>query len=388
MCQFFAEEVVEGVLLVDASNAFNTINRQAALHNIQLICPPLSQILVNTYRAPVRCIFSGDGEIISSEGTTQGDPLAMAMYALAVKPLICKLKTDVPKVKQVWYADDATGAGSWDDLRVFWDNLQQHGTGYGYHPNAIKTHLIEYADKASVLFAGTGVNVTAEGKRRLGAAIGSRSHTEDYVTVKVTKWCDEINQLANVAKTQPHAAYCAYTHGLSSRWTFLSRTIPDIADLLQPLEDAIQQNLIPAITGRPPCSRKERDLLSLPVGLGIINPDSIAQLSFDASLRLTSPLVATIATHRQDQSLDITEVMEIKSSIRKCNRDHQKHQAESVYNLLTPQLKRSVDLAREKGTSSWLFALPLDDHGFSLHKGDFRDAICLRPKTANFAKNR
>ena len=76
---------------------------------------------MNTYRAPVRCIICGDGEITSSEGTTQGDPLAMAMYALAVKPLIGALKSDTPGVKQVWYADDATGAGTCDDLRKWWE---------------------------------------------------------------------------------------------------------------------------------------------------------------------------------------------------------------------------------------------------------------------------
>jgi len=32
----------------------------------------------------------------------------------------------------------------------------------------------------------------------------------------------------------------------------------------------------------------------------------------------------------------------------------------------------------EKGSSSWLTALPLSEHGFSLHKGAFRDALCLR----------
>ena len=46
---------------------------------------------------------------------------------------------------------------------------------------------------------------------------------------------------------------------------------------------SIQYNhLIPAITGRPPCSQIERDLLALPVrlsGLGIINPVSSAQSS-------------------------------------------------------------------------------------------------------------
>ena len=40
MRQLFAEPEVQGALLVDASNAFNTINRQSALHNIKSISPP------------------------------------------------------------------------------------------------------------------------------------------------------------------------------------------------------------------------------------------------------------------------------------------------------------------------------------------------------------
>ena len=384
MRQFYAEQNVQGVLLVDASNAFNTINRQVALHNIKSICPPIHQILVNTYQAPIRCIICGDGEISSCEGTTQGDPLAMAMYALAVKPLIEKLQYDAPAVKQVWYADDATGAGTCDDLRTFWNSVQINGTGYGYIPNGAKTHLVvkaEHVEKARELFAGTGINVTTEGKRHLGAAIGSRSYTVEYVADKVKKWSEEIRQLATIAKTQPHAAYCAYTHGLSSRWSYLSRTIPDIAELLQPLEDTIHQHLIPALTGRPPCSRIERDLLALPVrlgGIGIINPVSSSQRSFEASVRLTTPLVAAIASQNQDQTVDILKVIEVKASLRQSNRDYQKLQAECTYNQLSSQLKRCVDHAKERGASSWLSVLPLDDHGFSLHKGGFQDAISLR----------
>ena len=42
----------------------------------------------------------------------QGDALAMAMYALAVMPLIKHLRTTVPDVSQVWFADDSTTAGT------------------------------------------------------------------------------------------------------------------------------------------------------------------------------------------------------------------------------------------------------------------------------------
>ena len=49
-----------------------------------------------------------------------------------------------------------------------------------------------------------------------------------------------------------------------------------------------------------------------------------------------------------------------------------------MYDQLTPELKRCVDLSKEKGSSSWLSVLPLEEHGFYLHKGEFRDALCLR----------
>ena len=51
--------------------------------------------------------------------------------------------------------------------------------------------------------------------------------------------------------------------------------------------------------------------------------------------------------------------------------------------------KRALELNREKGTGSWLTALPLKCYGYSLNKQEFRDAICLRygwkiPNTPQF----
>ena len=41
-------------------------------------------------------------------------------------------------------------------------------------------------------------------------------------------------------------------------------------------------------------------------------------------------------------------------------------------------LQLSLKLAGEKGASSWLSTLPLECHGFALHKGGFCDALALR----------
>ena len=118
MRNIFRGPDIEAILLVDATNAFNTIIRQAALHNIQVICPSLAQVLINSYREPVRMIIPGSGEIASTEGTTQGDPLAMAMYALAVTSLIWQLRSNCHDVHQVWFSDDATGASTCDNLKI------------------------------------------------------------------------------------------------------------------------------------------------------------------------------------------------------------------------------------------------------------------------------
>ena len=49
MKEMFNDEETDGVILVDASNAFNNMNRLVARHNIRVICPAISTILINMY---------------------------------------------------------------------------------------------------------------------------------------------------------------------------------------------------------------------------------------------------------------------------------------------------------------------------------------------------
>ena len=104
----FEDSANDGILFVDASNAFNSLNRAVALINIQRISPIISPILINTYKSEARLFVMGK-VILSKEGTTQGDPLAMAMYALAVVPLLHAIATQ--GALQVWFADDASAGG-------------------------------------------------------------------------------------------------------------------------------------------------------------------------------------------------------------------------------------------------------------------------------------
>lgn len=77
--------------------------------------------------------------------------------------------------------------------------------------NATKSWLLvkeEHAAWAAELFQGIDVQITTEGKRHLGAALGPRTFVETYVTGMVQEWVREVEQLAAIASSQLHAACC------------------------------------------------------------------------------------------------------------------------------------------------------------------------------------
>ena len=112
MRAIFRDPSTEAILFVDASNAFNLLNRQAALLNIHSLCPSLAIALTNTYRSDSSLFIEGE-MLFTSEGTTQGDHLAMVMYTLAVVTLVRQLND---LAHQVWFADDASAGGCLTDL--------------------------------------------------------------------------------------------------------------------------------------------------------------------------------------------------------------------------------------------------------------------------------
>ena len=112
-----------------------------------------------------------DGEVMfSREGTTQGDPLAMPMYAVATIPLIKGLPNSV---SQVWYADDAAALAPSPSFESG-DNLVDLGQSFGYFANSTKTWLVtkdSSLSSATAAFAGTNVNVTSYGRPYVGAPL-------------------------------------------------------------------------------------------------------------------------------------------------------------------------------------------------------------------------
>ena len=216
-------------------------------------------------------------------------------------------------------------------------------------------------------------------------------HTPRYCTAyrrgnlshsKPSGWIEEVKHLSSIAVTQPHAAYAAFTHGLASRWTYLSRTIPNIEDMMKPLETTIRQHFLPSLTGQNPFNDQYRDLLALPArlgGLGITNPSKQTTSHFDASKKITAPLVALITQQSHSYPLEAkAKQARAKRNIHILHRQQDETAAADLKSTLSSKPKSAMEASSEKGASSWLSTLPIAEHGFALHKGEFRDALCLR----------
>ena len=219
------------VLFIDASNAFNCMNRQAMIHNIQYLCPPMAIYMRNCYGTKSRLFIAGGKEIESAEGTTQGDPLAMPGYGLGILPLLMDIKpteeTEKKKMKHVAFADDLGGGSKLVKLRDWWNKVVEHGPKYGYFPKAEKSWLVvkaEHEVEAKNLFMDTGVKITTEGRKYLGGFVGTNEGRENYVNGLVEDWISQIEVLSEIAKCEPQAAYSAFTAGFKHKLTYFIRT--------------------------------------------------------------------------------------------------------------------------------------------------------------------
>ena len=165
--------------------------------------------------------------------------------------------------------------------------------------------------KAKSLFADVEIEITCEGQRHLGAAIGTDEFKKQYVKSKVDKWIKDVEKISLFAEDEPQAALSAYSKGVSCRWQYLQRTVPNISELFRPLESAIRNKLIPALIGRQ-ISDTERRIFALPYrygGLAIRNPVIMSEEEYGASKTITAELTKSIV----NQQIEISSINEVPS---------------------------------------------------------------------------
>ena len=385
MGEIFKEEGTDAVLFIDASNAFNSINREVMLHNMKYLCPPFATYINNCYGTSSRLFVFGGKELSSDEGSTQGDPTAMQAYGIGILPLLFLINPSrEEQTKHLAYADDLGGGSKLPTLRKWWDRVVEHGPKYGYYPKASKSWLVvkeEKLNEAIEIFGNSGVQITTEGRKYLGGFVGTPEGKKKYVEELCEEWISQLEQLSSIAKCEPQSAYCAFTAGFKHKLTYFIRTIPDLSEILKPLDDVINNKFIPAITERQAISDDDRRLISLPArsgGLGIPIYSEACVVEYENSRKLTKQLNGKIVAQNQEVIEDQSEEVHTNNTLKAEKIQREKEILKDLRTRMTKEQMRGNEVAQLKGASAWLTSLPLKEEGFVLNKREFFDALALR----------
>ena len=124
--------------------------------------------------------------------------------------------------------------------------------------------------------------------------------------------------------------------------------------------------------------------MSLPTrygGLGICNPAEAAELEYEASKNITAVIQQAIKNQADDfENVNQDEMKKEKLKTKQLKKSKNEEKLNSIVTStdISPFLIRSLELASEKGASSWLVTAPNQQHGFFLNRQEFQDAMCLR----------
>ncbi len=372
-----------GLLLVDAKNAFNSVNRMAALWNARVLWPRAARFVFNTYQGYSYLVLEGCPEfILSKEGVTQGDPLSMLLYSVAVLPLVHSL-IDCDKWKQNWYADDSSCVGGLMSIKEWFDRLSNRGPAYGYYLQPAKSILVvhpSFVVEADRMFSDLGIRVVTGG-RFLGGFIGDDKSVDDYVRKKIDGWVKCVEKMAGVAAHQPQAAYTAMIKSLQSEWSFLQRVVPECKKSFSVLRDKICEVFWPAVF-EGPIDESEAKLFSLPArigGLGLRDPVEMSDMVFASSREGSSHLVDAVkdlCSFSIESHLE--KLAEARGSLRASSKDREARVLKDLLEVLDERKKRVIQRAVDWKTSGWLTVTPLISQHFDLSPVEFRDALAMR----------
>ena len=97
------------VLKTDVRNAFNSVSRGCLLKEVSNHFPTLTAHVSQMYSNPSPLVYIKNKSVViiqSEEGVHQGDPLAPALFAAAIHPVLLSLQENHPNVTILAYLDD------------------------------------------------------------------------------------------------------------------------------------------------------------------------------------------------------------------------------------------------------------------------------------------
>ena len=384
------EDDVKLLLLVDARNGFNELGRKAMLWTARHQWPSSARFAFNCYRHWSTLVVRRDQQpaelLYSREGVVQGDPLSMLLYGAALTPMAQTLRADAPTVVQPWYADDAAMLGTATAVRASMRQLNILGPKRGYFPEPSKSIVIcrpEDQAKAKAVLGEFDFRYV-DGHRYLGGFVGTDEARDAWLAPMIDTWVHGVQKLAKVATRFPQTAFAGLSKSLQSEWTYVTRVTREVGPQFQPVEDAIQQQFLPAVFGQSEAAlASKRRLFQSSVrhgGLGLPNPATAADGNYRTSASSSTVLARSL---RLNEELLVADHQAHTADRKKKQRTAKKEAEEAYLAELVAQLEPTERvtarrLQRSSETGSWLSAMPTALNGTALSATEFRDGINLR----------
>ena len=187
------------MLQVDMKNAFGSVFRDRMLSELRAHCPALYPYAAACYRIPN--LLMGDGYTInSSRGVQRGDVCGPALFAIALHPVILRLR-EVGLDLNIWYLDDGVLCGKVESVATALNLIRHRLPEVGLELNISKCKIFGPAAGVNEpAFDGIPRIPMTEGTILLGVPIGSDSSIEDVCT-KIETLLSKVSLLkSNVSK--------------------------------------------------------------------------------------------------------------------------------------------------------------------------------------------
>ena len=242
------------VLLLDFTNAFNTINRFSMFEEFRAHIPGLSAWMESCYSCHP-FLYLGSHTILSCCGVQQGDPLGLLGFALILHSIVERIRAAALNLTlNAWYLDDGILVGSYREIAAALNIIKSDGPPVGLNLNRAKSLLFipEDAD-ASCSPLPPEIPITQRGFTLLGCPIGPASFCEEVFLSRVAKVKTSLGFLQDMDDSQMETAL------LMSCFTFPKvvfplRTCPPhyIHHALEEFDNCIRESLEAILAGTVP----------------------------------------------------------------------------------------------------------------------------------------
>jgi len=386
--------------LLDFKNAFNMVERKKFMSEVLSRFPHIFAWVQYSYGSSAT-LFTGTDIIYAHRGVQQGDPLGPLLYALAIHPLLLRLRDKCDLAAA--YLDDVTLQGSPQQVLDAIQIVEEDGPGYGVYLNAAKTVVWWPKSDGSVPDTygafGNFRRTLDPGVELLGGSLTlNRQYALDIAMKRADKCIESVRTMMALQDPQvclmllrscemmPKLVYCWRT----THPSFLG---PVAKKLDEEVESTLRDIVV---AGGPHFGAFQLALASLPVrlgGLGVFLPSDVASYAYAASLLSSMPLqnailgvdpglipqfvrnlvktfAETVYPSDPDQALELYEetlqpqtkhqetmALDFFAAKRRVLLDHDYIQRQSA--KVRRRFRYVLDSAVEAPlASSWLFALP------------------------------